>query len=53
MSAFPSTAHVKNAVRDLPTSLPYTRLFGANFVPAEDTASLRGARRRTRELERI
>ena len=51
MSAFPSTAHVKGAVRDLPMSLPYHRLFGAQFVVDDDTHAFSGARRRTLQLE--
>ena len=31
MTAFPSTTHVAATLRDLPSSLPYTRLFGAHF----------------------
>ena len=53
MSAFPSTTHVEGAVRDLPMSLPYHRLFGAHLVRDEDTGGFRrDASRRTRELER-
>ena len=51
MSAFPSSTHVKDAVRDLPLSLPYHRLFGAHLVFDDDCGAFRGARRRTRELE--
>jgi hypothetical protein len=51
MIAFPSPAHVKGAVRDLPMSLPYHRLFGAPFDVDDDTGNVRGARRRTRQLE--
>ncbi|HEX4982063.1 MAG TPA: hypothetical protein VFV63_10210 [Ilumatobacteraceae bacterium] len=52
MSGFPSSNHVRDAVRDLPMSLPYHRLFGTHFVPDDDGGAFRGARRRTRELER-
>lgn len=52
MSAFPSTTHVRGAVRDLPMSLPYNRLFGHHFVVDEDTGPSRRAGRRERELER-
>ena len=31
MTAFPSTTHLAAALRDLPSCLPYTRLFGAHF----------------------
>ncbi len=56
MTAFPSTTHLAAALRDLPSSLPYTRLFGAHFnshfVGDDETSRLRRPGRLERELER-
>ena len=52
MSTFPSNADIAVAVRHLPMSLPYTRLFGAHFVVDDDSGAFRSAGRRKRELER-
>ena len=52
MTAFPPTTHVAAMVRDLPRSLPYTRLFGPHLVPDDDvTSPLRRVGRRERELQ--
>jgi len=52
VSTFPSNADIAVAVRHLPMSLPYTRLFGAHFVFDDDTSPLRHPGPRERELER-
>ena len=50
---FRRSARVADAVRDLPMSLPYSRLFGADFVIAEDTRPFRRMGRRVGDLERL
>ena len=56
MTAFPSTTHLAAALRDLPSCLPYTRLFGAHFnshfVGDDEAIRLRRPGRLGRELER-
>ena len=56
MTAFPSATHIAATLRDLPSSLPYTRLFGthfnSHFVGDDDTSPLRRPGRLERELER-
>ena len=56
MTAFPSTTHLAAALRDLPSCLPYTRLFGAHFnshfVGEDEASRLRRPERLGRELER-
>ena len=50
MSSFPSTSHFATAVRDLPRSLPYTRLFGTHLVVDEEVCCSHRATGREREL---
>jgi len=56
MTALPSTTHLAAALRDLPSSLPYTRLFGAHFhsnlLGDDETSRLRRPGRLERQLER-
>ncbi len=52
MTVLPGSTPVAVTVRDLPGSLPYSRLFGSHFVLDDDTSPLRRVGRRERELER-
>ena len=52
MTSFPPTTHVAASLRDLPHSIPYTRLFGTHFMFDDDTSPLRHPGPRERELER-
>jgi hypothetical protein len=52
VNAYPSTTQVTVTVRDLHMSLPYTRLFGAQFGFDEDAGAIRLVARREGDLER-